>query len=414
MCERVFLDRNLNQQSLKSFVILGVIILTILFYRWNAYGQQNLEIACVNLGHKVDYIQYIMHEYAVNPEFENLLRKKLLERHFDCVFSFNYFASVSNVCEEFGIPYIAWTVDSPLLELYSKSIYNSCNYIFSFDSKTTQNLVAMGVEKVYDLPLAIYGGYYRNFQVTSEDYSKYGEDISFVGSTYQKKTFYNQLGHFPAHLKGYLDGIVSAQERVSGWNFLEDMLTEELMQEVGKYLHLEVTEEYIGSSAMLFATSFLGAQVTFMERVHLLGRISSKYRMNLYTKDDTAELLPQVQNCGPVDYYTEMPKVFHCSKINLNTTLRNIQTGIPLRVFDVLGAGGFLITNAQADLSQCFVNGEDLVIYYDEDDLMAKIEYYLVHEKERTQIAENGYRKVLENHTFEKRITYMLDKITVL
>lgn len=54
-------------------------------------------------------------------------------------------------------------------------------------------------------------------------------------------------------------------------------------------------------------------------------------------------------NKGPIDYYNEMPYVFNNSRINLNITLRSIKSGIPLRAMDICGAGGFLLSNYQAD-----------------------------------------------------------------
>ena len=46
-------------------------------------------------------------------------------------------------------------------------------------------------------------------------------------------------------------------------------------------------------------------------------------------------------------------------------TIRNIRTGIPLRVWDILGAGGFLLTNFQVELPDYFENGKDIVYYED-------------------------------------------------
>ena len=67
-------------------------------------------------------------------------------------------------------------------------------------------------------------------------------------------------------------------------------------------------------------------------------------------KNPTPEL-PNVINMGSVDYYDMMPYVFKCSDINLNITLRSIKTGIPLRAMDIMGAGGFLMSNYQVDLT---------------------------------------------------------------
>ena len=39
-----------------------------------------------------------------------------------------------------------------------------------------------------------------------------------------------------------------------------------------------------------------------------------------------------------------------------------------------------------------FEDGVDLVVYYDEYDLLQKIKYYLTYEEERLKIAENGSR----------------------
>ena len=73
-----------------------------------------------------------------------------------------------------------------------------------------------------------------------------------------------------------------------------------------------------------------------------------KHPVRLYTADKISGM-DKVEVCGPVDYVKEMPYVFKNTKINLNMTLRSIWTGIPLRAIDVMGCGGFLLTNYQAD-----------------------------------------------------------------
>ena len=112
---------------------------------------------------------------------------------------------------------------------------------------------------------------------------------------------------------------------------------------------------------------------------------------------------------GTVDYITEMPHVFRNSKINLNITLRSIRSGIPLRAFDILGSGGFLLSNYQEDFSDCYIAGEDFDFYDGQDNLLAKIDYYLSHEKERIAIAQNALHKTLTEYTYEKRVQTMLD-----
>ncbi|WP_304428935.1 glycosyltransferase family protein, partial [Faecalibaculum rodentium] len=118
---------------------------------------------------------------------------------------------------------------------------------------------------------------------------------------------------------------------------------------------------------------------------------------------------PNIVNHGIVDYYTEMPLVFNRSRINLNITRRGIQTGMPLRAIDILGSGGFLLSNFQSDFLEYFVPGEDFVYFESREDLVQKVDYYLDHEAERQAIARSGHDKVAAAHTYRHRVREMLD-----
>ena len=75
----------------------------------------------------------------------------------------------------------------------------------------------------------------------------------------------------------------------------------------------------------------------------------------------------------------------------------------------MLGCKGFLMTNFQAEIPYYFKHKEDLVCFESVEELTELAGYYLAHEEERRQIAENGYRKVCMLHTYERRITEMME-----
>jgi len=79
------------------------------------------------------------------------------------------------------------------------------------------------------------------------------------------------------------------------------------------------------------------------------------------------------------------------SKINLNFCTTDGQSD---RVFKVLAAGGFILSDDWADREEFFVDGEDLVIFKDFEDLNQKINYYLNNDREREKIAQSGREKV--------------------
>jgi spore maturation protein CgeB len=128
--------------------------------------------------------------------------------------------------------------------------------------------------------------------------------------------------------------------------------------------------------------------------------------VDLYTDDENV-CMPGVRNRGLADYWNKAPKIYNRSKINLNFTIRNIRSGLPLRIWDILGAGGFLITNYQPEIEMYFKNGEDLVFFTEKDDLREKVSYYLTHEEERKRIAMNGQRKVRKLHGYQQRFDEM-------
>ena len=224
-----------------------------------------------------------------------------------------------------------------------------------------------------------------------------------------KHRLYDKFQNINFYAKGYLDGLIQAQLKVYGCNFLREMLTPEIVEEMQKIYPTDPNASTVLSAEAIYADYVLARQVTAIERQDILKRLAAtKYRIDLYTYD-AKKCINGVNNRGIADYYDEMPYVFMNSKINLNITLRSIRTGIPLRALDIMGCGGFLITNYQEEMGWYFKEGEDYVCYTDYEELMEKIDYYLKHDNERKRIAENGCQKVRENHTLRKRIEEMIE-----
>ena len=83
-------------------------------------------------------------------------------------------------------------------------------------------------------------------------------------------------------------------------------------------------------------------------------------------------------------------------------------SGMSLRVWDVMGSGGFLISNYQEEIEDYFVIGEDLEVFSSEEELVDKVGFYLKHDDIREKIARNGYEKVRKYHSYDERIKQMI------
>lgn len=393
----------------------------ILMYRWKAYNYRDIEQTFLLLGHTVDNIEQELGSYDVSPEFERVIEEKIRGTHYDMVFTVNYFPLISNVCERTGVKYVSWTCDNPLISMYHESVFHACNYIFTFDKTNYLEFRGMGVKHIWYLPLAVdtermdallgapeKAG--RRKVAQDPEMQKYRGDVAFVGSLYERNSYDKIKNRLPEYLRGYFDAVMEAQLNISGANIVEPMLTTNILEQLQEYFQLEKSEGSFSDLGLIFQTTVLGFKIAEIERRRALIELSKHYRVNVYSNSDVSDLL-RIQYCGSVDYWSEMPKVFRMSKINLNFTIPNIKSGIPLRIWDVLGCGGFLLTNYQAEIPYYFKEGEDLVCFDSLEDLCEKVGYYLEHEEERKRIAWNGYRKVREKHSYIERIRTILDTV---
>lgn len=383
----------------------------ILMYRWKAYNYRDIEQTFLRLGHTVDNIEQRLGNYDVEPEFERVIEEKMRQTSYDMVFTVNYFALISNVCERMGVRYVSWTCDNPLISMYHESVFHDCNYIFTFDKTNYLEFREMGVKHIWYLPLAVDTERIAAVLGDSSDAVKYRGDIAFVGSLYERNSYDKIKSRLPEYLRGYFDAVMEAQLNISGANIVEPMLTTEILEQLQQYFKLEKSEGSFSDLGLIFQTTVLGFKIAELERRRALIELSKHYDVHVYSNSNVSDLL-RVRYMGSVDYWSELPKVFYMSKINLNFTIPNIKSGIPLRVWDVLGAGGFLMTNYQAEIPCYFQEGEDLVCFDGPEDLSEKAGFYLAHETERRRIAGNGYRKVKEHHDYMARICEMLRIVT--
>jgi spore maturation protein CgeB len=105
----------------------------------------------------------------------------------------------------------------------------------------------------------------------------------------------------------------------------------------------------------------------------------------------------------------DIPKIFRASVVSLNFSASYGENQIKARTFEVPGAGGFLLTDPARDLERFYVPGEEIEIYRDLDELAAKAKQYLADSEARDRIARAGFERTRREHTYEQRLTALLD-----
>ena len=381
----------------------------ILYLDWPCFGKEDILETFSLFGY--DVIPFFHESYTerVNPDFDKAFDTITEEHDFYFCFSFNYYPLVSEGCKRCNIPYISIIYDSPYVAVYSYTIINPNNYVFIFDSDLYFRLHDEGIQTVYYLPLSVNAGRMKRiFKASPIQQKEYQHEVSFIGSLYyEDHNFFERLTGVSDYTRGYLDAIMKAQQKVYGFNFIEQVLKKDILSDMAQAVPYGTDPYGVQSLEYIYGTYFIDRKITQTERLALLNTVSERFALSLFTRDSNAPI-PHARNYGTADYYKDMPHIFRSSKINLNITLRSITSGIPLRGMDIMGCGGFLLTNYQSDFLRHFIPGEDFAYFESRDDLLEKADYYLTHNAERKEIAENGYQKTLAEHSYEVTLLQIL------
>ena len=382
----------------------------ILMYRWKAYNYKDIKHTFELLGYEVEEVYQDLLNYDVDEEFAGKLKSMIKANSYEFLFTVNYFPLISNVCQECGLLYVCWSCDNPLISMYHKSVFNDVNRIFLFDLTNVEEFKSMGADHIYHLPLAVDCNRLDYLFANSSKPVTFENDISFVGSLYEKNSYDKMEYTLPDYLRGYFEATMEVQRDLQGMNIIDRMLTPEILMELESHFELNKSEDSLSDLNLIFSVTTLGFKIAQKQRRRILIDLSKHHDVSIYTNSKTSDLI-RVKNKGSVDYWSEMPFVFRDSKINLNMTIPNIKSGVPLRIYDILGAGGFCLTNFQAELPMFFENEKHMVWYYSNEDLYEKVDYYLRHDDERNRIAQSGREFVRENCGYEARIEEILEVI---
>ncbi|WP_196594327.1 CgeB family protein [Pectinatus sottacetonis] len=150
---------------------------------------------------------------------------------------------------------------------------------------------------------------------------------------------------------------------------------------------------------IIYGISFEDNARHFWKRTHEKHKFLVKYPY-------LSKYIANITNITP----DKVAEVYQKSKIVLNIN-RTDSLALNPRTFEILATNSFEIMDNRDSYCGLVTPGKDLAVYYDENDIIDKISYYLEHETERNAIASNGYNQVHDNFTMVNIVKKMLDKI---
>lgn len=368
--------------------------LVVLFDRNNI--SEDCKEALENIGYDVKVISY-------NNNKERL-KMSIFENCPSYVMTINFIPLISEICNEMNKKYISWCVDTPQYTVYQKEALNDINYIFMYDEAVVRELKKKGLNKIYYMPIAANVKRLDNIILNEKDRELYKTDISFIGNLTESEYSKNIKNKLTSQTSNLINKLIQKQHNDINHFHLKEDCTQEIVNKITNETSYYITgNDFLSEKKKL--AFLLGREQSFQERIKCINQINEAFN-----DKDVKVYGNELWNCyinnyyGQADYYEVMPKIMKLSKINLNITRTFVEAGLPMRIFDVLGVGGFLLTNYKKGLEYKFKIGADFIVYRDLQDIIDIIEYYLLHDKERIEIANNGYETIKKYHTYDDRI----------
>lgn len=162
------------------------------------------------------------------------------------------------------------------------------------------------------------------------------------------------------------------------------------------------------NEAKIYEISFVGTYSKYREDYL---SVIANYGLNIWGDSRwQSSSLKQYCRGGRINQ-GQMREVIKKTKININLIYYAEREGANLRVFEVTGSGGFLLSEYVKDLDILFKIGKELEVFKSKKDLLKKINYYLLKSKLREQIAKQGYKKVKMKHNYKLRLSSLFQII---
>ena len=110
-----------------------------------------------------------------------------------------------------------------------------------------------------------------------------------------------------------------------------------------------------------------------------------------------------------LNYYDDLPAFYSVTRVSFDATSRQMKNGVNQRVFDVPACRSVVITDRTHQLEDLMEPGREIIAYRDGDEIPELVNRAIEDREFRKRIVENGYRRVLNEHTYCHRLKKMID-----
>ena len=379
------------------------------------YGMEQTKDIIYNLhklGYNAEEYSRRQNPSVLNDEEMERLTSYVKDHKITHLMSIHLIYNLAYVAYQTGIKYVSMIWDAPYIKLYTPFGRMDNCYFSVFDKLDCERFRTAGIPHILYQPLAVNQDNLRKWDLITRMAGTYKDEISFVGSLYDQNSYDKELEKMPRHLQDYFISIFEeAAFRWDGVNRIYGKTDRAILDCIRRTVpEFDLDNKYDIEDVAYFEILYLIRKIANIERTCVLNILGEMFPVTLYTNGGTdVSMLPNVKVMPPVEPGKPLLKVYTCSKINLNISLKGIEGGTPQRVMDIMGTGGFMMTNYCAETVELFEEDKEIVMFRTPEELVEKSGYYLSHDEEREKIAKAGYEKVLNCYTYEKKLKRLME-----
>ncbi|MFQ5513220.1 MAG: glycosyltransferase [Myxococcota bacterium] len=332
----------------------------------------------------------------------------------ELVVSVGYLHGLAEFCQEQGRRLLCWEVETPTDRVAAPHVPTESTYLFSYRRAQLPVYQALGFRHVEHLPIGADTQAYAPVSLSSAERLRYGVPIAVVptrgassAAAHRRRFLELFCGWHPkgeAALSEYervLDEILEAQ----CLDPKRHRIPELVLDRFGSFVR-ELRERGLRDDPIALLT-----EVANIAKLH--SHLASLGRLGLHVWGEESWRALEAHGVrwrSEVRSLRERRCIFHAAAINVE--IAGIDpSDVPLRVFEVLACGGFLIAERTDDLEELFRPGVELESFTSLEELQDKARYYLEHAERARAIAARGLEAVRARHSLDARLRQMLDRL---
>lgn len=388
-----------------------------ILYVYGMAKSKDIPVTLRKLGYEVEEYAKFQENSILNDEEIEKLTAYIRSHQITHLMSIHLIYNLAMAALKTDIKYVSVIWDAPYIKMYTPfGKLNNC-WFSVFDRLDNERFKKAGIPHTLYQPLAVNKAdviaWNKKAQKTLA--GKYINDICFVGSLYENNLFDERVKGMPQVIVDYFNSIF--EEAAFCWDGV-NRIYGKTSKEMLKYMEMVSPNFHVDNrldidDTYLFEVIYLVRKIANIERVAVLNTLSEAYHVVLHTTSKVGkDKLGNVEIRLPVRPGEDAAVVYVGSKINLNISLKGIEGGTIQRIIDVMGAGGFMLTNYCEETAELFEEDREIVMYKTPEELFEKVEYYLQHDEERERIARAGHNKVIECYTYEKKLSHLMEWVT--